>query len=90
MVDLLIKLACFCNEANNVGNIQSSWYKFICTMRLMVLSLPLQQGFPDKGSIVNKVLYCKMFIGRLTKTREPLQKGKTQYSLPPHQGRSFL
>jgi len=45
MVSLIV-VACLKN-VNNVGNIRSTWSKLVRTRRSTVLSLPLQQGFPD-------------------------------------------
>jgi hypothetical protein len=46
MVDLLIKVACFVKNPDNVSNIKSSLSKLVSTRRPTLLSLPLQLGFP--------------------------------------------
>jgi hypothetical protein len=41
-----VSTACFCKKGNDVCSIKSSLSKLVSTRRSMVLSLPLQYGFP--------------------------------------------
>jgi hypothetical protein len=46
MADLLIRVACFGKNVTHVFNIKNCQSKLVSTRRSIVLSLPLQKGFP--------------------------------------------
>ncbi len=46
-VDLLINVACFVTQVNNIFHIKSSCSKLVSTRRSSVLSIPFSKGFID-------------------------------------------
>ncbi len=50
-VDLLIKIGCFVKKGKYSFSLKNSLSKLVSTRRLMVLSLPLQWGFPGEGIV---------------------------------------
>ncbi len=61
-VDLRIKVACFVKKFINIFNLKMSWYKLVCTRRSIVLSLPLQWGFPALNNSFHRVFLLNILF----------------------------